>query len=106
MTLIFPVKKKGLSVFVNLTDEEAMTMNEGRSQAIGAQSILLRVECSWLPKQIVIEKDPTNQSDWTRSGGNRHALLQGPNKGYDSEKFNQDFQHLLINHSSEWKKSD
>lgn len=101
----FSGDKKGLSVFVNLSDQQATTMNDARSLAIQDKSILLRVSCDPLPKQIVLAKDPTNQTDWTQAGGANHALLQGPNKGYDADKFNKDFQHLLIKNSSQWKKS-
>lgn len=101
----FSGNKKGLSVFVNLSDLQGVTMNNARALAIQDKSILLRVSCDKLPKQLVLEEDPTNNPDWTQAGGASHALLRGPNTGYDADKFNNDFQHGLINHSSQWKKS-
>lgn len=91
----------GLSVFLNLTEEEYQTMNAARSAELGATSVVLRVKCdASYSKKLKLTASPVEAKGWVTAGAAKHAVLNINVSRPDAQQFNQTFQNELINHSS------
>lgn len=91
----------GLSVFLNLTEEEYQTMNAARSAALGETSVVLRVKCdASYSKKLKLTASPVEAKGWVAAGAAKHAVLNINVSRPDAQQFNQTFQNELIDHSS------
>lgn len=65
---------RGLSVFMDLSEEQYQTMADARLEARGATYVYL-VGCDALVDPLTYTAAPTNNDDWTAAGGDNHGVI-------------------------------